>query len=292
MKVSALYDQGSSKYREDGMIVGTTLFGVLDGVSEPYGPKYPLQLVNGYSSGEVIVREAERSMMLGEGEMNLKQNLANTIRRVARLDFSIMSGATFAFANINDGKLEIAQGGDCFVVLLMKDGAVFVTKNQVRAHDVKMNGEIERLMVEIAKERGFDSLESVPDEKTTNEIRGEMWNRFCLTLRKERVKDMNRPESSDAAYGLLNGDNNLLRTAVFKNFEISEVSVVLLFSDGMIPWNLMKSSNDQKIGEGALRLFQRSGLAGLLSSARGEEGKNLKSSYTNFAEATAIAIEF
>lgn len=292
MKVSYVYDQGSSKYREDGIIVGTTLFGVLDGVSEPYGPKYQLQLVNGYSSGEVIVREAERSMMLGEGEMNLKQNLANTIRRVAKLNLSILSGATFAFANIVDSKLEIAQAGDCFAVVLKKDGTVFVTKNQVRAHDTKMNGEIERLMIEVAKERGFDSLVSVPDEKTTDEIRGEMWNRFCLTLRKERVKDMNRPDMSDAAYGLLNGDQNLLRTAVFRNFEISEVSATLLFSDGMIPWNLMKSSNDQKVGEDALKIFKESGLTGLLSSARGEEEKNLKSSYTNFAEATAIAIEF
>jgi serine/threonine protein phosphatase PrpC len=292
MKVSYVYDQGSSKYREDGIVVGTTLFGVLDGVSEPYGPKYPLQLVNGYSPGEVIVREAEKSMMLGEGDINLKQNLGNTNRRIAKLGMSIMSGATFAFANIVDGKLEITQGGDCFVVVLKKDGTVFVTKYQVRAHDIKMNGEIERLMAEVAKERGFDSLESVLDESVTNEIRGEMWNRFCITLRKERVKDMNRPDMSDAAYGLLNGDNNLLRTAIFRNFELSEISVVLLFSDGMIPWNLMKSSNDQKVGEDALKIFQQSGLAGLLSSARGEEEKNLKSSYTNFAEATAIVIEF
>lgn len=289
MKVSVLYDQGSSKYREDGLVVGTTLFGVFDGACEPYAPAYPLQLILGRSPAEVIVRETEKSLFLDEGK-NIKEILLNAIRRVSKLNLSNMSGATFVFANIHDDRFEIMQGGDCFAVVQKKDGTIFVTKNQVRIHDIKMNGEISRLMREVAKERGYDSLQLVSD-KTTNEIRNEMWNRFCPILRKERVKNMNRPESSDASYGFLNGDQNLLRATFLRSFRLEEVSTVLLFSDGMIPWSLMESTNDQKIGEDAMRIFQLSGLTGLLSSARGEEERNLKTSYTSFTEATAVAIE-
>jgi hypothetical protein len=175
-------------------------------------------------------------------------------------------------------------------VVELKSGKLVVSPNQVRAHDTEMNAHIERIQREVAQEMFGLALEDVPQEKR-GQVRNEMWDRFYPILLEARRKNVNRLESPQG-YGLLNSQHELLDLMWKRTFRHDEVATLLLFSDGIVPWSVMKSTDDEEIGRIVLAEFKRRGLAGLLLSARGIEEQTVGTSYINQAEATAIALVF
>lgn len=162
--------------------------------------------------------------------------------------------------------------------------------NQVRAHDAEMQAEIERIQREVAQEMFDLTLEDAPTQER-EQIRAEMWNRFYPTLMAARRRNVNCRESPQG-YGILNGQPELLDLMWERTFRHDEIGTLLLFSDGMVPWTVIKSTDDIEIGRIVLAEFKRRGLAGLLLSARGIEEQTVATSYTNQAEATAVALVF
>ena len=75
-------------------------------------------------------------------------------------------------------------------------------------------------------------------------------------------------------------------------FDRSKLQAILLFSDGMVPWETMKEMDDEEIAQRVWSDFQEGGLPHLLQIARGIEKHVEVLNYTDSAEATAIAIEF
>lgn len=301
MKISAIYDQGYSPYREDGLVMRTRLFGVLDSVSKPYAPKYPLRKLDGLTGGEVVARFCENHLhsphfCIDRNLRSMVQELNEELNRKqlnALLEPSTtepFAGATFTLARITEKMIEVLQAGDCMAVVELKSGEIIVSPNQVRAHDTEMNMEIERIQREVAQEMFGLTLENVPQERR-EQVRAEMWNRFYPILMAARRRDVNRRESPKG-YGILNGQPELLNLIWERAFRRSEVATLLLFSDGMVPWTVMKSADDIEIGRTVLAESKRRGLAGLLLSARSIEEQTVTTSYTNQAEATAIAIVF
>jgi len=305
VEVSAIYSQGSSLCREDGLVMTAQLFGVFDGISEPYAPKYPMRKFNGLTGGEMVARLCEAYF---HGPLFYpRENLRNTIHglnsalgnelRWEQIDARMnppntgaLPGATLAFTRITEDTIEVLQAGDCTAVIELRNGEIIVSPNQVRAHDTEMQKEIERIQREVAQELFSLTLEDVPDADR-GQVRGEMWNRFLPILLEARLRDVNRRESPHG-YGVLNGQLELLELLWERTFHRNEVATLLLLSDGMIPWTVMRSTNDREIGRTVLAEFKRRGLAGLLLSARGIEEQTAAASYMNQAEATAVALAF
>ena len=290
--IEFLYSQGTSPVREDGLIVtGEILFGVLDGVSAPYSPKYPAKKFAGLSGGEMIVRFCEQfaEQLVN---LNLRQFVLRLNAKVGEQQGNTppgeLAGAVFAFALVKNDCVEIVQAGDCLAVVEMKNGDVFVTPNQVRRHDTEMNAEIEHIMREVAQE-----IFGIPIEKLSgfqlDEVRGEMWNRFRDTLIEARRQDNNNPKSP-RGFGILNGDPRLDEMIWERKFSLPDISTILLFTDGMVPWLKMKSSSDEEVARYALTKIRHGGLAELLLSVRKAEAETI--SYTTHAEASAVGLFF
>lgn len=303
MKTEQLYDKGSAPYVEDGLFLCDPFYGVVDGVSAPYGPKHPLKLTDGKSGGELVARTIEQYVQnrpqkdlklptLEQLTLEVDYNL-ETIQDIHHLPTGELSGATFAFAKVGERHVEIVQGGDCFALWKLHDGTVGITKNQVRLHDTAMNAEILRTQREVAKELFGVSLEEATQEQR-GKIRGEMWNRFYFTLKEARNQDANNP-ASPRRYTLLNGQ--LLQKSeepIWFSTQLprDQVQLLLLFSDGLIPWQVMGGMSDEQIARKVLTDYERGGLKYLLEVARGIEKCLAAVNYTDAAEATAIALQF
>lgn len=314
MKVQMIYDQGSSHYREDGLVIHQNLLGVLDGVSAPYAPKYPPKMFNNLSGGEMVARLVEQffgtvtlsryGAMLGLVPIALpEQNLltevlaANAAVREAQLNFGInvedageVAGVTFAIAKIRKETVEIIQTGDCFALWVKKDGSITITRNQVRPHDELMNAEILRLQREVAKENFGIELEEATQEQR-GVIRKEMWNQFYHILREGRRHDANNIVSP-TYYGLMNGDPRLSEVMFTIQLSRHELRTLILFSDGMVSWEIMKGMNDKELASRIYADYREGGLTRLLCIARGIEKKTEAINYVDAAEATAIALDF
>ena len=210
-------------------------------------------------------------------------------------DAGLLAGATFAFARMTTDRNEIklAQAGDCMVVVELKNGDVIVSPNQVRAHDQEMHAHIERIQCEVAQEMFGLALEDVPEKKHA-QVRNEMWDRFYPILIDARRRNINC-HGSPNGYGLLNSQFAILENwweLMWKRtFPCDEIATLLLFSDGMVPWSIMELGDDE-VGRSVLAEFKLRGLAGLLLSTRSIEKQVAATSYTNQAEATAVALVF
>ncbi len=301
MKVSFLYDQGSAPYREDGLFLAEPLFGVLDGVSAPYALAGPARKFQGMSGGEFVARTVEQCFVYLRSPKNpsalrdLVLEVNQEVRRqqqAAGVPFNAgeLAGAAFAVARVGGGYVEVVQAGDCFALWAMKDGSVGITRNQVRAHDTVMNAEIEHIQRKVASELfGVVLEEATPEERS--QIRGEMWNRFSPRLKEARRQDVNSP-ASPRGYGFMNGDPRLKEMMVFLTIPRSELRALLLFSDGMVPWEAMKGMTDEEIAHRVYTDYLEGGLAHLLRIARGIECRVANVNYMDSAEATAIALNF
>lgn len=299
-----LYDPGSSRHREDGMVVvgpveDNCIAGALDGVSGPHCPAHPPILFNGLTGGEMVARTVEAVFLeQGINAQPLNSLLrANSIigghltgRGIDTYDMADLPGTTFAVASVTQKKVEFFQAGDALAIWRKKNGDVGVTTNQVRAHDEVMNSEIRRLMTEVAAEKSITLTPETPKE-VLKEIRDEMWNRFFDILREARRQNMNNP-TSPKRYGLLCGSILFWEREPWSHnvFDRDEIETILLVTDGMFPWEVMKSQSDQEIAEAALKRCDKGGLAALIMAARGIEETTQHTSYIDHGEATGVLL--
>lgn len=299
MKISYIYDQGSSKYREDGLFVCEPFFGVLDGVSAPYSPAHPPEIFNGgMSGGEMVSRVVEKQFAKIKSLRSLQEAVLLASRDVARkqlrqkvpFDGGKLAGASFAITKITSDRIEIIQGCDAFALWVMKDGSVGIAEAQNERSETFLNDKVVELMREVASERGFD-LEAIDDE-TRSEVRAEMWDRFYPILLETRREYVNNPSFRDS-YGLLNGQPELEHKWCHMGFPRREVRTLLLFTDGMVPWwGSLEGLPIEEVARMVHETYSEGGLVGLFARARGIEEKSRATSYIDTAEATAIAIEF
>ena len=305
-----LYDQGSSAFREDGLVNAEPFFGVLDGVSAPYNKWNPAYKYGTLTGGELTARLVEETFVVspnhrnlilpnGDGEANVSVMEAlmvasahlGKIHRQHGFDLgkaNTLPGATFAIAKVDNDVIEVVQGGDCFAIWVDKSGRFGNTKNQVRLHDHEMNDTIVRLQLEIAAERGVDFISA--GEVVQGEITDEMWRRFFDILNEARRQDVNNPESH-RGYSLINGQLGVKNSWSVHMLPRNEIALVLLISDGMAPWGMMKDSTDELVSQAVLEAYKKGGLVEILRAARHVEDET-KIKYTKHQEATALAIEF
>lgn len=300
MKVlDPLYHPGSARHEEDGHFSESPFFGVLDGVSEPHSPDHPARLFNGLSSGAMMARMTEGLAKSFHPDMSLDDVTDLLLERFKQKleehnfplhDPGAIPGYTFAFAKVGDHEVETIQAGDCFALYELRDGTVLMNPNQVRLHDTEMNDIILRIQREVAWDLFEIELEAASREQK-GKITGEMWNRFRPILVTARRKDVNNPKSR-RQYGILNGQKELKDFLFRRVVSRDDLKTLILFTDGMVPWEAMKGMSDETVGREVLANYHKGGLPYQLAIARGIEKKVANVNYTDSAEATAVAIEF
>ncbi|OGZ19259.1 MAG: hypothetical protein A2Z68_02295 [Candidatus Nealsonbacteria bacterium RBG_13_38_11] len=294
------YAQGTAERKEDGAATYGTLSFVIDTFSEPWSEKYPHVLIDDLSLGEYTARFAE--FFLGPNLYLLRDesiwklfSALNKAAFQAKIDKGIpkeiirVSGASFAAANIKYDNTELLAAGDAFIAGELKNGGIFITKDQVHLHTMAMRKKIARLMEEVATEWGL-RLDSITNEQVIEDVRKEMWNRFVHPLKIAREKVMNNPEVP-SGYPTLNGDAQGERMWQRYLFRTADIKRLLLFTDGFIAWELLKQMTSQQLGIFIIELYKKSGINGILALTRSFETATSRRSHTKHAEATTTSIE-
>ncbi len=300
MRIETLYDAGSSKTKENSYVVCMPFFGVFDGTPAPYSPSNPPMVFgDGLNGGEMVAREIERTFYALEDagvpidEVVRRANLAVGKIMQGRgipLDRAdLLPGAAFAFTKVTPETVEVIQGGDTLAVVGFKSGRFYATEIQNFLVEKRLNETIDSIMRHVADEWNVDLAST--DEGTRNRVRAEMWDRFFPILSEARRDNVNNPGGL-MGYTFLNGQPRLELTWHRKEFRTSEVQTLILFTDGMVPWEVMKGGDSHAIGQAMLERYRCGGLHQVLAEARRVEDAAKTTNYMNFAEATAIAIEF
>jgi len=237
---------------------------------------------------EASPRDRLNDILLRADEQSWRRKLNYMPAETARL-----AGATFAVAKIDERHIEVQCTGDAFALVECHDGHIFFSKNQVLRHDRKMNRLMAEEMQSAAKEFGW-SATSLPhaNEDALEQIRKEMWNRFCPVLREARGKAINNRETAEG-YGALNGESRPPRSILWQieEYLTYEVKRILLFTDGFIPWPLLGRIKHDLLGRIILEMYDSQGVDGILATTRAVEKATAHTSYITYAEATVIAID-
>jgi len=270
-----IYDRGTAGVLEDGLYAELPIVGVYDGVSAPFNDQHPPFLFDGLTGGQ-MAGEIIRKTFIRSKETDIEKILLEANRKIGQIqssagllisDSSCIGGATFIFAQIEDEKIRIVQGGDCMAFWIKRSGEVEITHNTFRPFEMELRNKIAELM------------------KETNN-RKEMWRRFYPFLCQKRKENTN-------VWGrcaVLNGQPEVLKC--WQKYELSanDVSALVLFTDGFAPAS--EGENEQLLAQKLAALYNEGRLMEILFWARGIEGKGANTSHETFSEATAVAVRF
>jgi hypothetical protein len=198
------------------------------------------------------------------GEFQLKEGIP-----INRPD--LLAGCSFVFVKIKKKKIEIIQGGDCLAVWKYKDGKFGATRNYAFRHVSRNLKIIANFM---RKHKG--------DRK-------KMWIDFVPILAEMRRRDINNPKI-ETGFAVLNGQTKLKECWQKIEIPIENLEIMLLFSDGLIPYG--ETANENELAKKTIALYKKKGLDGLLQRKRKIDKKQEKKSYIAQDEATAISIKF
>lgn len=279
MKIKILYDQGTARFPEDGMIFQPPcFFGATDGVSGAHLPNEIPKLFLGRTGGQFASHVLSQSFSKANQKESLKYILrkANTIihdaSEMCGLDLQesgLLPSAAFVAARISAHKIHIIQGGDSLAVWQMKNGTIGGTPNLAFSHV----GELLRIIAELMKKHKGN--------------RQEMWEEFCPILIKKRRAEIN---TKQGGFALLNGQPEFEDFWQRFTFSRKEMALLILFSDGFVPFEW--TENELALAGETFRLYKKGKLWSVLKATRKIAEQEKSSSHEDYAEATAIAIEF
>jgi len=285
-RLEIIYDQGTAKYHEDGLIDNYPFFGVIDSFSPPYSPNQKEKLYNGKSAGEVIkkivldvfnVADPEESLE----EVTIRANAMVGVKQkyewgISLENTDLLAGCAFAIAKIEKKQITILQGADCFSAWKTNDNSYRHTKIQNREYEWKMQRIIDKLY---KKHKG--------DRK-------KLWNDFYQPLRDSRLGYINKP--SLEGYCVLNGQPEFSKFWQWHRNKISTKNpkwspkLILFCTDGLIPPDLFWEP-EWKIAKEMIDSYKKEGLREILEIARKSETKEVRG-YTEHCEATGMIIKF
>lgn len=279
--VELLQDFGTAKFPEDGFIVRPPFFGVVDAVSTPYAmDSSPPKFYDGLTDGQVVRNIIVETFSGVSANLSLAEALTKANRRIAEfqqfpgtIDYPRLAGVSFVFAKIGKNEIEIIQGGDCFALwdsTEKRDSGI--TKNQAY--------QVERARIAI-----FSEL-----MRKNKGDRKKAWKDYQPIFLKAKIEETN------VNYAELNGQEKVSRqwqrVLIPSDFE---TELLLLFSDGFVPFENTKDS--WVLGKLVLSLYRIGqpvfpGLKSILNYTRAKEAERVFESHIVQAEATALAIRF
>lgn len=290
MKTTILYDQGSAKFPEDGIIftppyygggadeTNLFYFGVTDGVSGIYLPQEGPRFFHGRTGGQCAssaITRAFGSALPGEYLEDILLEANNMIRRLSKAnglsleESEFLPSATFVVVSVIQKSINILQGGDSLAVWLNKDGTIGGTPNQAFVYEEDLLNIVSALM----KKHGKD--------------RQKMWEEFRPVLVNKRRANTNNAQGN---FALINGQSEVEKFWQKFILRREDVALLILFSDGFVPFEWTR--DEKYLAEKVVSLYQVGGLYAILKETRVVAEQKKYSSHEDCAEATAIAIEF
>lgn len=276
LKIEAIYNKGTAREIEDGLIINPPFFGVVDGTSEPNHFIGKGLFSNGISSGEMVRKiiletfySAKNNESLEKVILRANNELKNLWReyKIPLNRSDLIGGAAFVFAKVDSKNVNIIQGGDCFALWLNNSSKIEITKNQVYFHELEAMKMIAKLM---KKHKGN---------------RKKMWQEFYQPLCQLRRRDYNK--RTKTGFAILNGQPSLKKCWQKIEIPLKNLKLLLLFSDGLV-----SVEKETKLAKKVLNFYKKGGLHYILKEKREFEKATEKESYRVFDEATTIAIEF
>lgn len=278
-RIESIYDPGTASILEDRLVIHPPFYGVLDGVSGLYYPDKGPSLFNSFSGGQKVVQLVAATFESASPDDSLEKVVlrANAVVRKFihdhRIDIKrgdLTPGAMFVFAKIDNDKIEIIQGGDCFAVWRTTEGSVFCTPNPNYNHESSQMEALNSIFKKYKGDRVMAWREYLP--------------RASL-MRKERAN-----KSGDRGYVVLNGGVGTRK--LWNKYMLSrrESSLLLLFTDGLV--KLEETKYEKKMGERIVDLYNKKGWSAVLARIRKWESSDKLARHIDHAEATGIAMHF
>ena len=257
----------------------------MDGVSPIYLPQDGSQLFKEMTGGQLASWHILSAFGHSHGpELSLRQFLisANNAlgKETEQNDLNIkesahIPSACFLVIKIEDRSIQIIQGGDCMAAWQYKDGSRGGISHQNFGYEEFLVLEIKRLM------------------KKHNQDRQAMWEEFRPILEDRRQRFINNHNG----ICLLNGQPHFREYWREETIELENLKTLLLFSDGFIPFEWSKESEDLALNVFNLWnmlnqncLFPADKLARILLQTRATAEK--AETHEDNPEATVISIEF
>lgn len=277
LRVESIYDAGSASILEDRLVINPPFYGVLDGVSGLYYPNKGPNLFGGFSGGQKVAQLISDTIILASPKDTLARVILAANASVRKfiddegIDIKrgdLLPGAEFAFAKINEKKIEIIQGGDSFAVWRAKKGRVFSTPNQNYFHEISL----------------IESLSNIL--KRYEGDRTKAWKEYLPIASSIRIEQLN--QKGDMGYVALNGQKGIDKLWNRYVISKSEVNLLLLFTDGLV--KLKETKNERKMGKDIIDLYNKGGWSAVLNKIRKLENQQGIIRHIDHAEATGVAI--
>lgn len=279
MRIRVLYDQGSTLIPEDTMIFQPPCYyGAIDGISGVYLPQEGARLFDGRTGGQLVGHTISRTFKNaspGDSVEDILKEANRMVREISEMhglsirESGFLPSAAFVIASVGNQNITIIQGADSLAVWQMKDGTIGGTPNRTFAYEKGLLDIIAELM---KKHKGD---------------RRKLWEDFRPVLIKKRRAYVN---TSQGGFCLLNGQPEAEQFWQEFTFPTEAVKILILFSDGFVPFEW--TQNEKPMGERVLSLYRAGGLNLVLKTTRVIAEKKKSSSHEDYAEATAVAIEF
>ncbi len=279
-KIEAVYvPQMPPGPQGDDFITNRPFFGVMDGFNPPHHYKMEKPIFYGMDGEEMVRKAALSTFYSAQPDQSLEDIILKANQKINQIQTAcgipvdqagLRAGASFAFAKVNAGTIEIVQGGDCFAVVSYISGKIGVTKNRAYQHVSENLLIIDKLL----EKHGGDSRE--------------MWVEFCPVLSERRQRDINQ----EKGYASLNGQPTLEKCWQKISLPTDGLQFLLLFSDGFVLYPETANGLHLKMAEKMVESYRKSGIGGFLEKKIRESEKNPKTSYVRRDEAAAVAATF
>ena len=279
MRSTFLYDQGSARISEDGIVFQPPHFyGALDGVSGIYLPEEGPRLFGGRTGGQLasyIVSRAFGSALAEEPLESILRRANTILRKLAeanRLSLQaseLLPSAVFAIARVSEESVNIIQAGDSLAVWSTRNGMIGGTPNRAFDYEADLRDEIALLRARHGKDKQ------------------RMWEDFRPSLANKRRANINTVQGGFAS---LNGQPEAENFWQVFSLAREEIRVLILFSDGFVPFRW--TQDEMLLAERVLGLYQKGGMQLVLDESRAIAELEKDLSHEDQPEATAIAIEF
>lgn len=206
-KVCSILEKGSGDINEDVLLQEDKIFGVFDGATSLDASRFN----DGQTGGLLAARTAAQSFMADDCALNELAQRAN--HRIAQMQLSYNDGlqdrhrlwsTSCAVVRLTGDRLEYCQTGDALIVVIYKNGAY-----KVVTPEVDVDGNTLQLWKEMVVSSDMKIQDVLADQ--------------ILKVRLEM----------NVRYGVLNGEPEALDFINHGYEDLTDVSDILLFTDGL-----------------------------------------------------------
>ena len=218
-KVKSLLEKGSGEMNEDVLLEEGNMLGVFDGATSLDKRRFQDSLTGGLLAAKM----AAQSFRDNQGSLDQLADEANRSIQKVQINENIgmdqrhkLWSTSLAVVHLDENRLEYCQTGDALILFIFKDGGYKVITPDV---------DIDRDTLQLWKE-----MQTAPDA-LIHEVLAEQ-------IRKIRL-EMN------ISYGVLNGEPEALDFLCHGYEDLTDVSDILLFTDGLhLPRENPKEGHD------------------------------------------------